>query len=233
MDIAGIGMLRALDLAGTCVFALSGAALAVRARMDLFGVLVLAIVTAVSGGIIRDLLVGVVPPTAISDWRPVALAVLSGAACFLRPDALDRFRHPVQAFDAAGLGLFAATGAQAALEHGLNAPMAAVLGMVSAIGGGIVRDVLMARVPVVLVSEIYAVAALLGAAVVVASAGLGVPQLAGTAAGALLCFFLRVMAIYRGWRLPVATRLGPGVADARGERPPGDPAGRSARRGEE
>ena len=109
----------------------------------------------------------------------------------------------------AGLGLFAATGAQAALDHGLNAPMAAVLGMVSAIGGGIVRDVLMARVPVVLVSEIYAVAALAGSAVVVASAALGVPQAAGTAAGAVLCFFMRMMAIYRGWRLPVAARLGP------------------------
>jgi uncharacterized membrane protein YeiH len=209
MDIAAIGMLRALDLAGTCVFALSGAALAVRARMDLFGVLVLAIVTAVSGGIIRDLLVGAVPPAAISDWRPVAIAVLAGGACFLRPAALDRFRHPVQAFDAAGLGLFAATGAQAALDHGLNAPMAAVLGMVSAIGGGIVRDVLMARVPVVLVSEIYAVAALAGAATVVAASSLGVAQAVGTAAGALLCFFLRMMAIYRGWRLPVAARLGP------------------------
>jgi uncharacterized membrane protein YeiH len=115
----------------------------------------------------------------------------------------------VQAFDAAGLGLFAATGAQAALDHGLNAPMAAVLGMVSAIGGGIVRDVLMARVPVVLVSEIYAVAALAGAATVVAADSLGVSQAAGTAAGALLCFFLRMMAIYRGWRLPVAARLGP------------------------
>jgi uncharacterized membrane protein YeiH len=81
--------------------------------------------------------------------------------------------------------------------------------MVSAIGGGIVRDVLMARVPVVLVSEIYAVAALAGSAVVVASAALGVPQAAGTAAGAVLCFFMRMMAIYRGWRLPVAARLGP------------------------
>ncbi len=202
-------ILQALDLIGTCVFALSGATLAVRARMDLFGVLVLAIVTAVSGGIMRDLLIGVVPPASIADWRPVGLAVASGVVCFLWPALVERLRHPVQFFDAAGLGVFAVSGAQTALDHGLNAPMAAMLGMVTGIGGGMVRDVLMARVPVVLQAEIYALAALLGALVVVAGGAFGLSPAVSAPAGAALCLFLRIMAIYRGWRLPVARRPGP------------------------
>lgn len=196
--------LHVLDLLGTCVFALSGATLAVRARMDVFGVLVLAIVTAVSGGILRDLLIGVVPPASIADWRPVGLAVVSGVVCFLWPGLVERLRHPVQFFDAAGLGVFAVSGAQTALDHGLNAPMAAVPGMVTGIGGGMLRDVLMARVPVVLQAEIYALAALLGALVVVLGGQAGISPAITAPLGAGLCLFLRMMAIYRGWRLPVA-----------------------------
>lgn len=200
------GLLQVLDLIGTCVFALSGATLAVRARMDVFGVLVLAVVTAVSGGIIRDLLIGIVPPMSIANWQPVGLAVVSGALCFQWPRLLERLAHPVQFFDATGLGVFAVSGAQIALDHGLNAPMAAVLGMLSGIGGGMVRDVLMARVPVVLRSEIYALAALVAAVVVVAGHQLGISPTITTPIGAILCVFLRIMAIYRGWRLPQAGR---------------------------
>lgn len=204
MDVTAWSFLRALDLIGTCVFAASGATLAVRARMDVFGVLVLAIVTAVSGGILRDLLIGVVPPAAIADGLPIGLAAATGGLCFLMPALVERLRHPVQLFDAAGLGVFAATGARAALDHGLNPGMAAMLGMLSGIGGGMVRDVLMARVPVVLRAEIYALAALLGAAVVVAGDRFGLPVTVATVLGAGLCLFLRMMAIFRGWRLPVA-----------------------------
>ena len=199
-------LLTLLDLAGTAAFALSGATLAVRARMDLFGVLVLAIVTAVSGGILRDLLIGAIPPASIANWHPIALAAAAGLACFLRPALPDRLRHPVQLFDAAGLGVFAATGAQTALAHGLNAPMAAVLGMVTAIGGGIVRDVLTARVPAVFRAEIYAVAALLGATAVTLGHAAALPPALSVPLGAALCLFLRLMAIYRGWRLPIAAR---------------------------
>ncbi len=202
-------LLHALDLAGTIAFALSGATVAVRARMDLFGVLVLAIVTAVAGGILRDLLIGAVPPASIANWHPVALAAAAGLACFLRPDLPERLRHPVQLFDAAGLGVFAATGAQLALNHGLNLPMAAILGMVTGIGGGIVRDVLTARVPVVFQAEIYALAALLGASAVVIGHLAGLPPPLAVPLGAALCLFLRLMAIYRGWRLPTAARANP------------------------
>lgn len=206
MDISADGFLRIFDLIGTCVFAASGATLAVRARLDVFGVVVLAIVTAVSGGIMRDVLIGVIPPVSIADWRPVGLAVAVGGLCFLWPRLIERLNHPVQLLDAAGLGVFAATGARAALHHGLTPPMAAMLGMLSGIGGGMVRDVLMARIPVVLRAEIYALAALLGAATVVVGDRMGLPVALSTIAGAALCLFLRVMAIYRGWRLPVAPR---------------------------
>ena len=204
-------LLRLFDLAGTIAFALSGATLAVRARMDLFGVLVLAIVTAVSGGILRDLLIGAIPPASIANWHPIALAAAAGLVCFLRPALPERLGHPVQFFDAAGLGVFAAAGAQVALDHKLNAPMSAVLGMVTGIGGGIVRDVLTARVPVVFQAEIYALAALLGALVVVLADTFGLPPKIAVPLGAAVCFFLRLMAIYRGWRLPTAAR---GTSDA-------------------
>lgn len=206
MDTTADAFLRFFDLIGTCVFAASGATLAVRARLDMFGVVVLAIVTAVSGGIMRDVLIGVIPPVSIADWRPVGLAVAVGGLCFLWPRVIERLNHPVQLLDAAGLGVFAATGARAALDHGLTPPMAALLGMLSGIGGGMIRDLLMARIPVVLRAEIYALAALLGAATVVAGDRMGLPVTVSTLAGAALCLFLRVMAIYRGWRLPVAPR---------------------------
>jgi len=208
MDISPAGFLRAFDLIGICVFAASGATLAVRARMDLFGVVVLAIVTAISGGIMRDVLIGVSPPVSIADWRPMALAIAVGGIGFVFPHLTERLRHPVQLLDAAGLGVFAATGARAALDHGLAPPMAAMLGMLSAIGGGMVRDVLMARIPVVLRAEIYALAALLGATTVVVGDELALPPEVTMLAGAAVCLFLRTMAIYRGWRLPVSTRHG-------------------------
>ena len=164
---ATVLLIGVLDLAGTFVFALSGAVLGARRGMDLFGVLVLAFVTAVSGGIMRDVLIGAVPPAAIAGWHEFALAVAAGLLGFFLHAPLQRLRKPVRVFDAAGLGVFAVSGAQKALDYGLNPVMAALLGMLSGIGGGMVRDLLAGEVPAVLRSDIYAVAALLGAAVVV------------------------------------------------------------------
>jgi uncharacterized membrane protein YeiH len=201
-------VVRALDLIGTFVFAISGAMLGIRRGMDLFGVLVLAFATAVAGGIARDVLIGAVPPAAIASWHALALAAAAGLIAFRFYRVFDRLQQPVQFFDAAGLGVFAVAGTQKALDHGLGWPMAAILGMVSGIGGGMARDVLTAQVPTVLRSEIYAVAALSGGLVVVAGAELGLPSLAGTAGGAALCVFLRLMALARGWKLPVASPRG-------------------------
>lgn len=172
--------------------------------MDLFGILVLAFVTAVAGGTLRDLLIGAIPPASIRDWHNAALAVGTGLFAFRFPALIERLRFPVQMFDAAGLGIFAVTGTQKALEFGISPLMAAVLGMLTGIGGGMVRDVLTAQVPAVLRKEIYALAALAGAAVVSAGHPFGVPAAMTLLPGAALCFFLRIMAIYRGWNLPLA-----------------------------
>jgi uncharacterized membrane protein YeiH len=194
----------ALDLLGTFVFAISGATLGVRKRLDLFGVLVLSFAAAVSGGIARDVLIGATPPAALSNWHYIAVSCAAGLATFFRSGDVERLRNPVQLFDAVGLGLFAVTGATKALAAGLNPVSAMLLGMLTGIGGGIARDILAARIPVVLQADLYAVAALAGAAVVVAGERLGLPQAPVLATGALLVFVLRFLAIRRGWRLPVA-----------------------------
>ena len=126
------------------------------------------------------------------------------AAHFRFHKLFDRLQHPVQFFDAAGLGVFAVAGTKKALDYGINWPMAAVLGMISGIGGGMVRDVLTAQVPTVLRADIYAVAALAGALVVVAGSPTALPATAVAFTGITLCVFLRLMALYRGWKLPVA-----------------------------
>jgi uncharacterized membrane protein YeiH len=201
-------LVRALDLIGTFVFALSGAAQGVKRSMDLFGVLVLAFVTAVCGGITRDVLIGAVPPESIASWHNLSLAVLGGLLVFRFSGLFDRLQNPVQLFDALGLGLFAVAGTQKALAHGINWPMAAVLGMVSGIGGGMVRDVLTAQVPIVLRSDLYAIAALAGALVVIAGDAIRSPPAVTGSAAVASCVFLRLMALYRGWRLPVALPKG-------------------------
>jgi uncharacterized membrane protein YeiH len=197
-------LLLTLDLVGTFVFALSGAAAGVKRRLDLFGVLVLSFAAGNAGGITRDLLIGAVPPAAISDWRYLAVSVLAGLTTFWRSSDVDRLWSPVLMFDGAGLALFAVSGAQKALAYGLNPVMAALLGMLTGIGGGIARDILLAEVPTVLRADLYAVAALAGAAVVVVGDTLRMPSAAVAVAGAILCFGLRLMAIRRGWHLPVA-----------------------------
>jgi uncharacterized membrane protein YeiH len=186
------------------VFALSGATAGVKGRLDLFGVLVLSYAAGNAGGISRDLLIGAVPPAAISDWRYLAVSLLAGSVTFWRLSVIDRLRSPVLLFDAAGLGLFAVTGTQKALAFGLHLVMAALLGMLTGIGGGMTRDVLLAEIPIVLRADLYAVAALAGAAVVVTGAALRLPSTAVTIAGAVLCFGLRFIAIRRRWHLPVA-----------------------------
>ena len=143
-------------------------------------------------------------PAAISDWRYLTMSLLAGIVTFWRPSAINRVRSPVLLFDAAGLGLFAVAGAQKAIAFGLNPVAAALLGMLTGIGGGMARDVLLAEIPIVLRADLYAVAALAGAAVVVIGTALRFPSTAITIAGAVICFGLRFMAIRRGWRLPVA-----------------------------
>jgi uncharacterized membrane protein YeiH len=196
--------LLALDLLGTFVFALSGAAAGVKSKLDLFGLMVLAFVTGNAGGITRDLLIGAIPPAAIRDWRYLGVCILAGLVTFLWYSNIDVQRRPVLLFDGAGLALFAVTGAQKALDAGLNPLMAAIMGMLTGIGGGMLRDVLVNETPTVLRSDLYAVAALAAGMVVVVGHVLHYPSFALMTGGAILCFWLRVMAIYRGWHLPIA-----------------------------
>jgi uncharacterized membrane protein YeiH len=203
-----------LDLLGTFVFALSGAVAGVRRRLDLFGVLVLSFVAANSGGIVRDLLIGATPPAAIRDWRYLAVSLLAGVVVFLRYPVIERLRNPVQMFDAAGLALFCVAGAQKALVFELEPLSAALLGMLTGIGGGVARDVLLSEVPSVFRSDIYAVAALAGAAVVVAGDALHLASTPTAIAGAALCFGLRMAAIRWDWHLPVARASAQAAADA-------------------
>lgn len=191
-----------LDLAGTFVFALAGATAGARRQLDVFGVLVLAFAAACAGGIVRDVLIGAIPPAAISDWRYLATSLLAGLIAFRWLQTIERMSHPVRVFDALGLALFAVAGTQKALAYELNPMMAALLGMLTGIGGGVARDLLLAQIPIVLRSDLYAVAALAGAIIVVLGDRLGISPVAAAIAGAAFCFALRVMAIHRGWHLP-------------------------------
>jgi uncharacterized membrane protein YeiH len=193
-----------LDLSGTFIFAISGATAAIKHNLDLFGVLVLAFAAGNSGGIARDVLIGAVPPAAIADWRFIAVSIFAGLIAFYWPPLINRFRHPVLMFDAAGLGLFAVSGAGKALDFQAGPVAAILLGMLTGIGGGMVRDVLVTEIPFVLRAELYAVAALAGAAIAVIGEMLHLPSTPVAITGALLCFALRVTAIRFRWQLPIA-----------------------------
>src|SRR5665213_3386496 len=202
--IAAETFVHVLDLAGTFVFAISGAVAAVNRRLDIFGILVLSFVAGNFGGITRDLLIGAVPPAALTDGLYLLVSVLAGLITFFWYAGVDRLRVPVLLFDAAGLSLFAVAGAQKAIEFGLNPVMAALLGMLTGIGGGMTRDILLAEIPQILRSDLYAIAALAGASVVVIGDVLDLSYRVSAVAGAILCFGLRFMAIRYGWHLPVA-----------------------------
>ncbi|CAM5489176.1 trimeric intracellular cation channel family protein [Rhodanobacter lindaniclasticus] len=207
-----------LDLGGTFVFAISGAMVAVRHRLDIFGVLVLAFAAGNAGGITRDVLIGALPPAAIADDKYVAVSALAGLITFLWFPAARRFSRDVLWFDAVGLAFFAVAGAQKALLHGIDPVMAALLGMLTGIGGGMLRDVLVTDIPTVLRADLYALAALAGAGVVVSAHLLRLSPIVAAVAGGGLCFALRYGAIRHGWHLPVARSVPAGDgADHRGD----------------
>jgi uncharacterized membrane protein YeiH len=197
-------LLLTLDLIGTFVFALSGAASGVKNKLDAFGVGVLAFIAGNAGGVTRDLLIGSVPPAAIKDWRYVAVSLAAGGVTFVWYRNVKRLQSIVLLLDAAGLALFAVAGTEKALAFGINPFVSALLGMLTGIGGGVIRDLLVNEIPVVLRADLYALAALAGAAVVVAGHLAGWSPAATTIAGAILCFGIRLMAIRRGWNLPPA-----------------------------
>ncbi len=196
-------LILALNLAGTFVFGLSGGMAAVHADLDLFGVGVLAAVVGLAGGITRDLLIGT-PPATFRDWRYLAAVFAAGLVCFFGWPVLERVRRSVLVFDAIGLGLFCVTGATKALDFGLGPLQAILLGAVTGIGGGMLRDVLLTDVPVVLRDDLYAVPALLGAAVLVAGQESGSANAIFPLLGAGTCVTVRLLGLRYGIKVPTA-----------------------------
>ncbi len=191
-----------LDLAGTFAFALSGAVAARERGLDWFGILVIAFTVACGGGVFRDLCIGAIPPAGLADWRYLATAVAAAVLTMASRGLVERMAHPVTLFDTLGLGLFAVTGAQKALLFGSNAEVAVLMGMVTAVGGGVARDVLLNRVPVILRREIYASAALVGAAIASFGDLLGLASTALTWCAVAACFALRMASLRFAWNLP-------------------------------
>ena len=196
-------LLLIFDLVGITAFAASGAMAGVRARLDIFGVCVLGATTALGGGVLRDVLLGITPPASVSDWRYLLTPIVVALLVFRFHPRIARLRRGVLVLDAAGMGLFATGGAASALQHGAGVAAACVIGMTTAIGGGALRDVLLREVPYVLRKEIYALAALTGAAVVVATTAAGLHPGVAAALGATLAIALRWIALWRHWNAPV------------------------------
>jgi uncharacterized membrane protein YeiH len=206
LTMAAPSLLLVLDLAGTFAFAVNGALTAVRAaQLDIVGVVTLGMITAVGGGIIRDVLLGALPPATFVDWRYLVVAAAGGLIAFLFSRRLGRFTGSIDVLDAAGLSLFAVVGAGKALELGAGPAQAIILGAVTGVGGGTMRDVLIRRIPTVLTSGLYAIPALIGAALLVAADSGGVSRILGAPAAlcaAAVCFLIRVLGLRFGLDAP-------------------------------
>ena len=203
-------LLLAIDLVGTGLFAAEGASVAVNARLDLLGVLVIAVVTATGGGILRDVLLGDTPPSSVRDWRYFFTALVAGAGVFVVHSA-THFENVslITLLDAAGLSFFAVAGAAKAVQFGLHPLLCIMMGGITAVGGGAIRDVLINRVPIVLRGDVYATAALFGAAVTVICLRLKLHPAIASSLGIVCCFALRMMAVHFHWNLPGAVAADP------------------------
>jgi uncharacterized membrane protein YeiH len=200
-----IMMLLVVDLAGTFLFAMEGALAAVAGDLDFLGVMVLGFATALVGGIIRDVLIGAVPPSSLRDWRYPVTAFAGAALVFFLHEYVRAIpTQIITALDAVALALFAVAGTEKALEYKMNPFIAALLGTITGVGGGTVRDMLLAQVPMVLRADVYATAALVGSAVMVAGNKVKLPASMAAALGGLVCFGLRMVSFWQHWNLPRA-----------------------------
>ncbi|SDG80106.1 Uncharacterized membrane protein YeiH [Lentzea fradiae] len=200
-------LLIVLELIGIAVFAASGAVAAVRARLDVFGVIILALTTALGGGVIRDVLLGVHPPTTLRTWPYLLVAGVTGLVVFWYHPQFEKLRRSVLLLDAVGLGLFVTSGTTTALSLGAPPYAACLIGMTTGIGGGALRDLLLREIPLVLRREIYAVAALCGAVVVALGEWAKLPKGLVALIGASIIITIRLIALWRKWNAPVARGL--------------------------
>ncbi|MCF2528639.1 trimeric intracellular cation channel family protein [Yinghuangia soli] len=199
---------QVLDLTGIFVFAVAGALMAVRKNFDVIGIVLLAEVTALGGGVIRDLIIGDVPPAAFRDLGYFSTPLFAAGLVFFLHPQVERISRTIDIFDAAGLGLFCVTGTAKAFAYGLGPVQATALGITTAVGGGAIRDVLAREVPVLLRwdREIYTVPALVGAAAVAVLVETGQFNAYTATAAAIFAFAFRVLALHKGWRAPRAWR---------------------------
>jgi uncharacterized membrane protein YeiH len=196
-------LLLVFDLLGVFVFAVEGGLAAIDSDLDILGLAVIAFATSLGGGMIRDLLIGAIPPNSVRDWRYPAIAFAGGGAVFFFYRMIQQVPPQLLiTLDAAGLALCAIAGAGKAVEYGINPLLAVLMGAVTGVGGGTIRDVLLNRVPGVLRSDVYAAAALAGALVVVIGLQIRIPRWITMTAGALTCFGLRMVAVWLHWNLP-------------------------------
>ncbi|TQN44040.1 putative membrane protein YeiH [Blastococcus colisei] len=206
--------LLVLDLVGTFAFALNGALTALRAtRLDIVGVVTLGMITALGGGTIRDVFLDSLPPATFLDWRYLAVAAGGGLIAFFSGRHLERLNGPINVLDAAGLSLFAVTGALKAVDLGFGPAQAVIVGVLTGVGGGTIRDVLIRQVPSVLSSGLYAVPALVGATVVVVADVLGARGAVAAIGAAAVCFAIRMVGVHFDVNAPFPP----------GSRPPEDP----------
>jgi uncharacterized membrane protein YeiH len=199
------GLLFAADIAGTLVFAVEGAMAAVNGNLDLVGIMVLAFCTALGGGIVRDILLGTLPPAALRDWRYPTIAITAAVLVFFLHRYVRAIPAPaIQVLDAAGLAIFAIAGTLKARLHKMNVLVAVMLGTITGVGGGTIRDVLLNQIPSVLRFEVYATAALVGSASMIAARKIRLSSNTAAGIGAVVCFLLRVISLWRHWNLPRA-----------------------------
>ncbi len=201
-------LLYVVDLAGTFLFAIEGASMAITSKLDLLGLMVLAFATALGGGIIRDVLLGSTPPNALRDWRYPVIAFAGATIVFFFHHFVQQV--PVQlimVLDAAGLGLFAVAGTEKALLREMSPLVAVLLGGITAVGGGTIRDMLLATIPTVLRADVYATAALAGSATMVLCKRLGMNPVLSAFTEGIVCFLLRVVSVWRQWSLPGTANL--------------------------
>ncbi|MBT2397916.1 trimeric intracellular cation channel family protein [Streptomyces sp. ISL-100] len=210
---------HSLDIVGIFVFAISGALLAVRKNFDVFGIAVLAEVTALGGGLLRDLIIGAVPPAAFTDLGYFTTPLIAAALVFFLHPEVERIQGSVMAFDAAGLGLFCVTGTTKAYDYGLGLTASAALGLATAVGGGVLRDVLANEVPSLLRwdRDLYAVPAIVGAAMVVMFIRFDALNAVTSGIAVVTAFVLRLLALHFHWRAPRAWNRSSAKAEEQSE----------------
>lgn len=195
-------LLLVLDIVGIAVFAVAGALTGIEKKLDIFGIIFLAGVTALGGGFIRDVLLGAAPVAGLEDWRYIVTPAGVGLVVFYVHPAVSKLRRALLLVDAAGMGLFAVAGARKAIDFGLGPVGSCVIGMITAIGGGLLRDVLVREIPTILHREIYATAALLGAVLVVTGDRIEFNNVATAVIAITAAFTVRVLSVWRKWSAP-------------------------------